>query len=123
MDPIPLEDPDARPKRLVVLATSGMVIATGFATIAAMVLGSQRHTEATPDVVLDPTSSRAPSLTWTTPPPMLPPPLSSSEAVSSTSGSEDPTSLTTSSTSPDAPGVPSSPGDTVPPPPDRKSVV
>lgn len=57
MDPIQQEDPDAKPKRLVVLAGAGMVVATGFATVAAMVLSSQQHDGASPDASLTPTSS------------------------------------------------------------------
>ncbi|MDR7300735.1 hypothetical protein [Haloactinomyces albus] len=69
MDAMQYEDPDARPKRLVVLAGAGMVVATGFATIAAMALPAVRHSTATPNIMVDPnvvarsTTSSAPAST------------------------------------------------------------
>ncbi|GAB3275955.1 hypothetical protein GCM10027563_02890 [Parasphingorhabdus pacifica] len=65
MDPNQHEDPDAKPKRLVVLAGAGVVVATGFATIAAMVLPPQQHDEAVPDLTVTPTMSASHTYTTT----------------------------------------------------------
>ncbi|RCW38222.1 hypothetical protein DFQ14_1245 [Halopolyspora algeriensis] len=54
MDAMQYEDPDARPKRLIVLAGAGMVVATGFATVAAMALPAAQRNTATPDIMVDP---------------------------------------------------------------------
>lgn len=61
MDPL-YDDPDARPRRLAVLAGFGIIAATGFATIAAMALddgGTQQDT-ALPDSVITTSSSTPP---------------------------------------------------------------
>lgn len=65
MDPNQHEHPDAKPKRLVVLAGAGVVVATGFATIAAMVLPTQQHDEAGPELTVTPTVSASGSDTST----------------------------------------------------------
>ncbi|QIZ34264.1 hypothetical protein [Saccharopolyspora sp. ASAGF58] len=86
MDPMLLEDPDARPKRLVMLAVSGIAVATVFATTAAAVVGAQQHDAATPDFTLKPTATSRPAETFATPP-LLPPPEMSSIEASETSTS------------------------------------
>ncbi|MGP4017896.1 hypothetical protein [Saccharopolyspora sp. 5N708] len=96
MDPMLLEDPDARPKRLVMLAASGIAAATVFATTAAMVAGTQQRDEATPDFTLKPTATSRPAQT-SFQPPLLPPPvpissIETSQHGTSTSKSTAPTS-------------------------------
>ncbi|NYH77884.1 hypothetical protein FHR84_001206 [Actinopolyspora biskrensis] len=61
MDPL-YDDPDARPRRLAVLAGFGIITATGFATIAAMALDTGAHQQDTalPDSVITTSSSTPP---------------------------------------------------------------
>ncbi|SDQ70886.1 hypothetical protein [Actinopolyspora saharensis] len=61
MDPL-YDDPDARPRRLAVLAGFGIIVATGFATIAAMALddGQNQQDTALPDSVITTSSSTPP---------------------------------------------------------------
>ncbi|WP_017974010.1 hypothetical protein [Actinopolyspora halophila] len=61
MDPL-YDDPDARPRRLAVLAGFGIITATGFATIAAMALdnGAPQQDTALPDSVITTSSSTPP---------------------------------------------------------------
>ncbi|MEU5848086.1 hypothetical protein [Saccharopolyspora shandongensis] len=113
MDPMLPEDPDARPKQLVMLAASGIAVATVFATTAAMVAGAQQHDEATPDFTLKPTATSRPAETWTTPPLMPPATLSSSatsETSTTASRTASSTTLTSTEVSSDFP---------VPPPPEQ----
>ncbi|TDD51980.1 hypothetical protein [Saccharopolyspora elongata] len=112
MDPMLPEDPDARPKQLVMLAASGIAVATIFATTAAMVAGAQQHDEATPDFTLKPTATSRPADTYTTPP-LLPPPPPSSSATSETSTTASRTTSSTTLTSTEIPG-----DFPVPPPPE-----
>ncbi|MFI0469458.1 hypothetical protein ACH347_35745 [Saccharopolyspora sp. 5N102] len=112
MDPMLPEDPDARPKQLVMLAASGIAVATVFATTAAMVAGAQQHDEATPDFTLKPTATSRPADTYTTPP-LLPPPPPSSSATSETSTTASRTTSSTTLTSTEIPG-----DFPVPPPPE-----
>ncbi|PRW62525.1 hypothetical protein [Actinopolyspora mortivallis] len=58
------DDPDAGPRRLAVLAGFGLIISTGFATVAAMALnGESREETALPDTVVTstPGSERTPA--------------------------------------------------------------
>ncbi len=89
-----LEDPDARPRRFVVLAASGMAIATVFATTAAVVGGTGQQPDAAPDFTLKPTSTYRSTTTTTTsseselppPPPVTSEPTSSSSTATTTTG-------------------------------------
>ncbi|MCI2419235.1 hypothetical protein MOQ72_17450 [Saccharopolyspora sp. K220] len=116
MDPMLLEDPDARPKRLVMLAASGIAVATVFATTAAMVAGSQQRDEATPDFTLKPTATSRPAQTSFQPPLLPPPPPINGIETSQRGGT--PTSKSTShtSSSSDAPPELPPPTPTVPTP-------
>ncbi|MEV6228294.1 hypothetical protein AB0L88_10550 [Saccharopolyspora shandongensis] len=118
MDPMLPEDPDARPKQLVMLAAAGIAVATVFATTAAMVAGAQQHDEATPDFTLKPTATSRPAETWTTPPLMPPATLSgsaTSETSTTASRTTSSTTLTSTEVSSDFPVPPSPPEQPAPP--------